>query len=56
MNTGKKHFSPTRGNGVAGIREDSKGGPGEQKGYQARCRADDSTQPARFTAHTPSFG
>ena len=26
MNTGKKRFSPTRGNGVAGIREVFKGG------------------------------
>ena len=28
MNTGKKHFWPTRGNGVVGIQEVSKGGPG----------------------------
>ena len=27
MNTGKKHFGPPHGNDVAGIREDSKGGP-----------------------------
>jgi len=28
MNTGKKHFRPTHGNGVADTREVSKGGPG----------------------------
>jgi len=28
MNTGKKHFSPMRENGAAGIREVSKAGPG----------------------------
>jgi len=28
MNTGKKHFCPPRGNGVAGTREVSKGGLG----------------------------
>jgi hypothetical protein len=28
MNTGKKHFGPTLGNGVAGIREVFKGGLG----------------------------
>ena len=29
MNTGKKHFDPTRRNGVAGTREVSKGGRGD---------------------------